>query len=177
MRTMSVIAIAMTLIAAPAMTQEKHPEAGHDMMQMMAMMQGQGGMMAMDDGPSMILKLKESLELSNDQVQRLTTLQKSSHAAMQPHMMGAMHAMKAGEKLLGGTAPDLKAYETALRDAANHMVLARTGMAKADVEARQVLTAQQRDRLTLAGKIINEMKNGSDKGGMMKEGMKKDGMK
>lgn len=171
MRTMSMLALAVTLTATPAMAQGTQP---HDMTQMM---RGQGGMMMMGDGmmgmdadPTMILKLRESLALSADQVQRLTTMQEAAQSGMQQHMMGGMRAMQAAENLLAVASPDLKAYEASRRDAANHMVLMHTGMARVEVEARQVLTAQQRDHLTLARKMMKEMKDGMEKEGMMKDG-------
>lgn len=182
MRTIFAATIAVALLATPALAQEKQPEARHDMMQMMQSQGGmmemmQGGMMGMDAGPTMILKLKESLELSEDQVKRLTAIQKSAKSGMQQHMMEGMHAMQGAEKLLEPASPDFGAYEAALRNAANHMVLAHTAMARADAEARQVLNPQQRERLTLARKVMKEMKDGMMKDSMMKGGMMKDGMK
>lgn len=174
MRMMSMITMTVALAAAPAMAQEAHPDGRADMMQVM---HGQGGMMGRDAGPGMILKLKESLELTDDQVKRLMTIQKEAQAGMQQHMMAGMKAMQAADKLLDVASPDFAAYEVAMRGAANHMVLAHTGMARADVEARQVLTADQRNHLTLARKMMKEMKEGAEKAAMMKEGMMKDGMK
>lgn len=178
MSTMSMIAMVMTLTASSAMAssaiaQGTQSDTGHDMMQMMG-----GGMMAMDDAPAMILKMKASLELTGDQVQRLTTIQKTAQAAKQQHMMMGMQAMQTAKKLLDVPAPDLKAYEAGMRDAANHMILAHTGMARADMDANQVLTAQQRDRMTFGRKMMKEMKENAEKEHMMmekmKENMKKD---
>ncbi len=175
MRTLNMLAMAVTLTATPAMAQGTQPDTRHDMTQMtrgqggMMMMMGDG-MMGMDAGPTMILKLRESLALSADQVQRLTTMQEAAQSGMQQHMMEGMHAMQAAENLLAGASPDLKAYEASMRDAANHMVLMHTGMARVEMEARQVLTAQQRDHLTLARKMMKEMKEGMEKESMMKDG-------
>jgi len=175
MRTSIAVTMAAALMAAPAMAQDQRPtmtpmtHAQGGMMEMMM-----GGMMAMTDSPDLILKLRESLELSESQVQRVKAIQESAHSGMQQHMMPAMQGMQAAMKLLEAPAPDFAAYEAELRKAANHMVLAHSAMARADADARQVLTAPQRERLAFARKIMAEMKDGMMKDSMMKP--PKDGM-
>ncbi len=174
MNTMSMIAMAATLAATPALAQEAKPATNHDMMAMMGGGMMGGNMMGMDAGPAMILKMRESLELTVDQVQKITAIEKTAQSGMQQEMMKGMQAMKAAEKQLDVTSPDLKKYEASLQDAANHMVQAHTGMARADTDAWQVLTAQQRDHLTFARKMMKEMKDGAEKEKMMMNKMKKD---
>ena len=72
--------------------------------------------------------------------------------------------------------PDLEAYEARLREATSHMVQARVAMARAGVEARQVLTPEQRDRLSFARQMMREMRPGTMGGGMMGQGMMDGGM-
>ncbi|MGK7312830.1 MAG: hypothetical protein ACN0LA_11390, partial [Candidatus Longimicrobiales bacterium M2_2A_002] len=107
-KTLAVLA-AIALVAAPAVAQGHHGARADSsrsmgmaqgqsgmmqggMMQMMQGMHGQqgmmgGGMMGMAAGPGMILQLRESLELTDDQVTQLETLRDSARSAMRQHMM------------------------------------------------------------------------------------------
>lgn len=156
----------------PGMMQMMHPA----MMQMMQRMHGQNGMMGsgmmgMAGGPAMILRLAESLDLTDDQVERLEALRDSAQSGMRQHMMQGMQAMQTARELVEGESPDLGTYEETLREAANHMVLAHTAMARAAVEARGLLTPQQRDRLALARSMMQEMRAGMMQGMMMPDMM------
>lgn len=159
--------------AHPRMMQPGVMQPG--MMQMMQRMHGQGGMMGlmeggmmgMAGGPAMILRLEESLELTDDQVERLEAIRESARSGMRQHMMQGMQSMQAAQELLAGDSPDLDAYEERLREAANHMVLAHTAMAGATVEARGLLTPEQRERLALARRMMQEMRGGMMQGSMM----------
>ncbi|MFW6323399.1 MAG: Spy/CpxP family protein refolding chaperone [Guyparkeria sp.] len=195
-RTMAGLTIVAALAAAPVAAQERplgqqadsthHPGMmqpgmmqpgmmNPGMMQMMQRMHGQGGMMGMmgggmmgmAGGPAMILGLEESLELTGDQVERLEALRESAQSGMRQHMMQGMQTMHASQELLAGESPDVAAYEERLREAANHMVLAHTAMARAAVEARGLLTPQQQDRLALARSMMQEMRAGMMQGMMM----------
>lgn len=144
---------------------------------MMAMMMS-GGMKAKTDVASISLSLRESLNLSADQVTRLTMLQTSSQAEMMQHMVAHTEGMQSAAVITESVAPDLTAYETALRAAANHMVLEHLAMARADADARAVLTPMQRDRLVLARRVMKEMHAGimtEMKAEMMKDGKAKMG--
>jgi len=145
------------------MMQGMHGQAG--MMGSMGMMGD--GMMGMVGGPAMILRLEQSLDLTEAQVERLKALQESAQAGMRQHMMQGMQGMRAAQELLAGESPDVAAYEERLREAANHMVLAHTAMARAAVEARGLLTPQQQDRLALARTMMQEMRAGTMQGMMM----------
>lgn len=144
---------------------------------MMAMMMS-GGMKAKTDVASISLSLRESLDLTADQVTRLTMLQTSSQAEMMQHMVAHTEGMQSAAVITESAAPDLTAYETALRAAANHMVLEHLAMARADADARAVLTPMQRDRLVLARRVMKEMHAGmmtEMKAEMMKDGKAKMG--
>lgn len=176
---MTALTVMAALVAAPAMAQEHHgaqqdtARAGMEMMQggMMQGMHGQqgmmGGMMEMAAGPGMILRLQESLDLSEDQVAKLEALQESTRQEMHPHMMQGMQAMRSASDLLDSDSPDLGAYEAQLREGTNHMVLAHITMAQAAVDARELLTANQRERLALARSMMKEMRQGEMPQGMM----------
>ena len=206
MRKTVVVLVAIVLMAAPAVAQGHHgaradSSRGMGMMQgqsgmmqsgmmqsgmmqsgmmqggMMQMMHGQSGMMmGMAMGPGMVLRLQESLELTDDQVTQLETLRDSARSTMRQHMMQGMQVMHAASGMLSSDSPDLDAYETRLRQAADHMVLAHTAMARAAVAARQVLTPEQRERLSLARQMMHEMQPGMMGRGMMDRGqMNQDG--
>lgn len=84
--------------------------------------------------------------------------------------------MLTASELLDSDSPDLAAYEARLREATDHMVQAYTAMARASVEARQLLTPEQRDRLSVARQMIHQMRPGTMGGGMMGNGMMSRGM-
>ncbi|MFO7892818.1 MAG: Spy/CpxP family protein refolding chaperone [Longimicrobiales bacterium] len=181
--------VAIMLAAAPAMAQGHHG-ARADSSRGMGMLQGQSGMMqggmmqmmqsgmmmGMAMGPGMVLRLQESLGLTEDQVTELETLRDSAQSTMRQHMMQGMQVMHAASEQLGSDSPDLDAYEARVREATNHMVQAHTAMARAAVEARQVLTPEQRERLALARSMMKEMRQGMMGGGMMNRGMMDRGM-
>ncbi|MGM0669164.1 MAG: Spy/CpxP family protein refolding chaperone [Gemmatimonadota bacterium] len=126
------------------------------------MMQGgmmQGGMMdmGMAGGAGMILSLEESLDLSEDQVQRLEEMQESIRDEVQQHTSQAMEAGQAAMEALQSDTPDLGTYEESLREAADHSILAHTAMARSDVEARQLLTAEQQKDLAFTRSMMMEM--------------------
>ncbi|MFO8174647.1 MAG: Spy/CpxP family protein refolding chaperone [Gemmatimonadota bacterium] len=191
MRNTLAALVAIVLATAPAMAQEHHharadSSRGMGMMQdqsgmmqggMMQMMHGQSGMMmGMAMGPGMILRLEESLDLTENQVAELEMLRDSVQPTMGQHMMQGMQLMQAASAMLDSDAPDLDAYEARLREAMNHMVLAHASMARAGVEGRQVLTPEQRERLSLVRQVMDEMHSGMMGGGMMSGGMMDPGM-
>ena len=139
MRT-GIVAFVAALVALPAAAQEHQMHGGQ---------QGPQQCMAMMGGapPEMLLHHRDSLKLTPDQVTRLEALRDRADESAQPHMQPAMQAHMAAAELLEGNAPDFAAYETKLREAAEHMILAHTAMARAGVEARQVLTPEQTAKL------------------------------
>ena len=126
-----------------------------------------GGMMGMAAGPAMLLRLEESLELTHDQVARLEALHESARTEMRQHMMQGMQTMRSAQELLDGDSPEFSDYEARLREAANHMVLAHTAMARAAVDARALLTPEQQERLALARTMMQEMRGSMRKEVMM----------
>lgn len=186
MRKILATLAAVALAAAPAVAQGHHgaradSSRGIGMMQgqpgMMQMMHGQGGMMmGMAMGPGMVLRLQESLDLTDSQVAELETMLDSAPSStMRQHMTQGMQVMHAASEVLTSDSPDLDAYEARLREAKEHMVLAHTAMARAGVEARQLLTPDQRERLSLARQMMHEMQPGMMGGGMMSRGMMNQG--
>ncbi len=142
------------------MKMEPAPAPSKDMMAMMM----SDHMKPRTDVASISLSLRESLDLTADQVTRLTALRVTSQAEAQQHMAAHMEGMQSAAKISESAAPDLSTYESELRAAANHMVLEHLGMARADAASRNVLTPTQRDRLMLARRVMKEMQ-----AGMMKE--------
>lgn len=118
---------------------------GSGMMQMMG--QGMGMMATGGPGPAMILRMEDALDLSDDQVDRLEDIREEFSGSRQQHMNAAMSAHENARQNLEGENPDFDAYEEALQEASTHMVQAHLAMARASVQARQVLTAEQRERL------------------------------
>jgi hypothetical protein len=158
---MRILALAtMAFLAAAPVAAQQH--AGHGQQQNMSGMQICMEMLG-GPPPAMILQHREQLGLSADQVTRLESIQAPAAAAS--HMQPAQAAHQAAAALLKTPSPDFSAYEAKLREAANHMVLAHTAMARAAVQARAVLNADQRTRLESA---IRDMQHGE--GGMMQHG-------
>lgn len=144
------------------------------MMQMMQAMHGQsgmmGGMMGMTGGPAMVLRLRGYLELTDDQVAQIEALRDSASAEARGHMMQGMQAMHGASALLAPGSEDVDAYTARLREAANHMVMAHAAMARAAVATRDVLTADQQDRLATAREVMKAMGGGMMNGGGMMGG-------
>jgi hypothetical protein len=189
MKAIHVLTLGAALLAVPLHAQSAAPRKPATMPMktmkpmappsedMMAMMMS-GGMKAKTDVASISLSLRESLDLTPDQVTRLTILQTSSQAEMMQHMVAHTEGMQSAAVMTESAAPDLTAYETALRAAANHMVLEHLAMARADADARAVLTPMQRDRLVLARRVMKERHAGmmmEMKAEMMKDGKAKMG--
>ena len=155
----------LALWAAPAAAQQpgqQHP-------QQMQMMHDQAQMcMAMMGGatPAVLLQHREALGLTQAQVQRLESLQNEVRTSVMPHMQPGMQAHAAAAEVLKADTPDFAAYEARMREAADHMVRTHVALARVGVEARKVLTAEQRNRAT---KLQGEMMGGGQHG-MMRGG-------
>lgn len=123
---------------------------GQGMMEsgMMRMMgQGMGMMATGGPGPGALLRMRDALDLTDDQVRALESIRAELQSEMQGRMAAMMPAHKAASAALGGGPPDWGAYEDNLRAAADVLVRAHVTMARAAREARDVLTADQRDVL------------------------------
>lgn len=123
-------------------------------MEMMNGMDRMGMMMAGMPSPAMILGAAQSLDLTGAQKTRLETLQKQLTESVQPEMQKAMAAHHRAMQALEGDQPDIDAYEAALKDAMNQMVLVRVAVAKTNVQARDVLTADQRSKVSEASSMM-----------------------
>jgi hypothetical protein len=127
----------------------RHPGAMHGMPGMMGqMMEMMGPMMrTMAFEPDHLLARKDALELTPQQVTRLTALRdaaKTAHDAalkdMQTHMAGMAQTMKA-------TAPDTTALKQHFQEAQAAMGRAHWAMLSAAAQARAALTDVQRGRV------------------------------
>ncbi|MGK2934284.1 MAG: Spy/CpxP family protein refolding chaperone [Gemmatimonadaceae bacterium] len=146
---------------------------GHGMMMgMMGAGEMEMGMTMMSGAPSpaMILRASNELALTAEQIARLEAMRTQSTEAIQPHMQQAMAAHQRALQALQGDSPDLSAYESAVREAANHMVVMHVAAARAGVEARAVLTTDQRARLTHTMTMMRRMTGGGSGGMMMQQG-------
>lgn len=112
-------------------------------------------------GPGMLLRFQTALQLDEDQVARLTTLQDGAREAMQEHMRAAQTARRSAHEALTAEAPDLDAAEQALSEAARHQVQAQMAMARAHLRAAEVLTPEQTERLATIRAAMHEMHGGS----------------
>ena len=105
--------------------------------------------------PTMLLHHAKDLELTQDQVAKVTQLATTSQAACETHLKAATEAHHAAAALLGDAAanPDVAQYETRLREAVTHVLQAHVGVVKAGVEAKAVLTPAQVEKLKASAKM------------------------
>lgn len=150
MRSRSFVVVSALVVALPAAAQQNPQHQQHPMRaQAPAMHQ----CMDMMGGPpaAMLLMHREQLELTADQVTRLEGIRDRTHASAHEHMQPVKEAHTRAAELLRADAPDLDEYEDALEDAAEHMVEAHVALVSGNLEARQVLTAEQRSKLATLG--------------------------
>lgn len=123
---------------------------GRPMSQMQGMMgaamMGHGMMMGAA-GPGMLLRVKGTLDLTDAQVSRLEALQQKLSQEHEQHETAAGEAQRAAAEALSAEQPDLAAFQARLQEAAGHRVQAHVAAARAAVEARAVLTDEQRAKL------------------------------
>lgn len=122
---------------------------GQGMMGMMG--QGMGMMATGGPGPTAILRLRDALQLTDEQVTRLEKIQQDFWSTVQPQMTAMMSSHGAAARALQGESPDFDAYQQELQAAANIMVQTHVAMARAHFEARGVLTPEQREHLDSQG--------------------------
>jgi hypothetical protein len=115
-----------------------------------------GGMMDMDC-PCLPLRLRGALGLSEDQVRRIGQIEERSRKEQAEHARLAMEAQRAGMAALHAQQPNLREYEARMREAASHGVDAQLALASGSVEARAVLTAEQREKLRSAMEAMGEL--------------------
>lgn len=151
-------------------TQSAGPERGGMMEMMSGDMMGMmsGGMMDMSlmaFRPGALLQSAETLGLSVDQKARLQTLAERGHEEHGRHAEAAMTSHGLASSALGGDAPDLDAYAEALQSAVSHMAMAHVAMTRTALDARGILSADQRTQVTEA---MHMMRGMMMQGGMMK---------
>ena len=155
-RTTLGIALLSTLCAAGSTAGQKpdmHCAGGMPMHGPMPMgNRPMAGMPQMDQmmgppAPAMMLEHKQELGLTGAQVTKLTALQKEMQPKCARYMEAAMTAHRAANALLQGARPDFNAFSTKLKEAAAQMVEAHIVMARAAVAARDLLSAEQNDKL------------------------------
>jgi len=126
---------------------------------MMPGMMGEGmmsGMMDMDC-PCLPLRLRGSLGLSEDQVQRIEDIEERSGKEQAEHTGLATEAQRAAMAALHAQNPNLQEYEARLREAASHGVEAQLALARGSIRAREILTAAQREQLRSAVEAMREL--------------------
>lgn len=132
-------------MTGPSMDTARGMMMGGMMGRGMTSMMGQGmGMMATGGpGASALLGMRDALDLTDDQVGRLTTIRDELAATAQPLMTAMMSSHRAAAEALRADTPDFDAYQQGLQAAANIMVQAHVAMARAQTEARALLTPEQ----------------------------------
>src|SRR6266511_1971863 len=143
--------VLLALAAAPLAAQQPGMMMGHDQ-QMMAHMRQMEQMMApmmraMAFTPDHLLARKDSLNLTPQQITRLTALR---DAAKTPHDAAAADAkahMGAMAQALNAASPDTAAVKQHFQAAHTAMGNAHWAMLAAAAQARGVLTAEQRARV------------------------------
>lgn len=138
-----------------------------------AITHAQSGMMEMEFGPTTMLRMREVLRLTDSQVTRLRTIEDSANLSVRPHMTKHTEGMHAASALLDAATPDLTAYDAGVRAASEHMVLGHSALARIELQAREVLTPEQRTQLASARKTAHDAKDAM-KRGPMKDEPKKD---
>lgn len=159
--------VLMALLAAAPLAAQQH--AGMDAMhgeQGMGMCMAWGGDMMenLPPGPGMLIRAKDALGLTEDQVAQLGALQEEAHAEVQAHMRAAMQSRQEAMQALSGT-PDLDAYKQALQTAHTEMLEAHMAMVRANVEAGAVLTEAQQKMLDTARSVMRAMHRDADEMG------------
>jgi Spy/CpxP family protein refolding chaperone len=122
---------------------------GSGMMSMIG--QGMGMMATGGPGATALLGMRDALDLTGDQVGRLEAIRDELTATVQPLMTAMMSSHTAAAEALRTDSPGFDAYQQGLQAAANIMVQTHVTMARAQVEARNVLTADQLELLRAQG--------------------------
>ncbi len=169
-RTSFLVAALAALATQPALAQQHDHGAGQQMddsppaMGMMSgnmmQMMSEGMMMdmsVMSFQPGALLGSPSALELTEDQISGLEALRSAGHGAHGEHAQAAMAARAQASSALQGDAPDLDAYSDAFTEAAGHMAMAHVAMARTAIEARELLTPTQREKVMGAMSMMKGM--------------------
>ncbi len=167
-------------IGVQAQTHQEHtrgeepasPQMAHQMMMggmmgqgmmesgMMEMMGGGMGMMATGGpSPAMLLRLRDELQLTEDQVRSLEGLREEMRSRMKDRMPEMMAAHRAAATALEASEPDVDAYRRGLERLSASMVDAHVTMAEAAIAAGRLLTPGQ-------GQTLDQLRATMMHGGM-----------
>lgn len=140
--------------------------AGHQGMMAGGDMAGQRGMMAGMHTGAMSMFGGVELDLTADQTEKIDQIVASAREAHQGHMKAVMDLRRSAAESLKGPSPDLGAYEGTLQEAATHQVQAHLTLARAAIDAKGLLTAEQVALLPEGAQLVNGMMCGMMRGGM-----------
>lgn len=187
-RAMALVVGALLTLPAAAAAQQEGPPHRHgqgpaqaqpgtaDMMTMgthrhgpMMGMMGSMGMMS-GPGPMMILRQREALDLTEEQVTGLEALRERMAQTRAEHMESVrpLHERLVG--LAGDPALDLDAYESTLRSLAEEHVAVHVAMARIGQRAREALTPEQREKLHTGMEFMRGMRMEGMQGRMGRTG-------
>ena len=124
--------------------------------------------------PEMLLRMADPLGLTQEQIDRLSAIRDARGASEDEEK--ALEARRKAITSLQGETPSISAYEQGLREAAAYMVAAQTAVAQAALEARAVLTPDQRSRLDMGLQMMRYMMGSGMMGGMTGSGMMDSGV-
>jgi hypothetical protein len=122
---------------------------GSGMMGMMG--QGMGMLATGGPGPAALLRIRDALELTDEQVSTLESMRADLQGQMQGRMTAMMTAHQATAAALNSETPNWDAYQGNLETAADLMVQTHVMIARAARDARDVLTDEQRETLEARG--------------------------
>ena len=129
---------------------------------MMMCSEGMGSMMMNPTDPATLLRAAEVLGLSARQKTTLQTIQNRYAGTIASNHAQAMSAHQKLNDILNAERPDFAAYEAALKQASTYGISAHVAMARAAVEARAVLSKEQREK----ARSVASMMHGGRGGGM-----------
>lgn len=167
--TVALVVGALLVLPAVVAAQQGHHGGGDQeaprqgMRGMMMGAQGHGGMMGMmggmmmaGPGPGMILAQSDVLALTDAQVEEIEGLRERLSETRTEHVetMRTLHERLAEE---AGAQMDLDAYESAVRSLEDERVAMHMAMARAARDAREVLTAEQREKLRVGMRMMRGM--------------------
>ena len=132
----------------------------------MDMMSGDMGMMSSSaPGPAMLIRMGQVLELTEKEITDLEAIQVELTDQRASHMPLVKEAHQQAADLIAGGETDLAEYEDTLWEAMEHMISVHVSVARAALDARAVLTDEQRARLEGASAMMRHMEGMRD-GGM-----------
>lgn len=159
---MALIAAAVVALPGTILAQSDHPRSGEDQSPSGMMGAGQGhammgsGMMGgMSAGPSIILRQKEALKLSDSQITQLEAIQQELAEAREAYAERIRPLRSQAREALKGDDPDLSKYESALKKMAEEQVNVRVKSARAGQRAMQVLDAEQLSDLRYGKRLMS----------------------